>query len=247
MFSIFELDELQQGPKMSTTKMKTTSYGGNDLAKFAWKLLGSSRNQETGETSIVKLHLTSIFISLDTDNDDFLTRAQLVDGILAAGLIPREPLVRRYATAMSGPCAADVDGPVDIFGDKLVTAKKRNTVAAPLFFKTDMATYVAITEEELRKRGPQLEEEIGQLLYQFNEPSPSSDLISVKNLRHILHETLAPTRLTTRETNEFFKSVGITIPTGVKVDDSTVLVSSDQVSKSLPVGALPKAIDIVIK
>jgi hypothetical protein len=73
-----------------------------------------------------------------------------------------------------------------------------------LYFKTDLHTFVRVTEAELVNKNNEIEEEMVRLLRQFAEPG--TDNISVKHIRHLLHETLAPTRLSVLETAEFLKS-----------------------------------------
>jgi hypothetical protein len=197
----------------------------SNLAQFAWKLLESSSSEGQSDTSNVGiggggdgaanpamgLHLKSIFLSLDHDNDDLLTRPQLIEAIRLTGLNPRDQLIRKYAAAMSEAASESaVFGSVDTSlvttqANTANTNKRKQSVVAPVFFKTSLAVFVKVTETELLRRNDDLEIELVHLFETFAEPG-NPEVISVKHIRHILHETLAPTRLTVLETAEFIKS-----------------------------------------
>jgi Ca2+-binding EF-hand superfamily protein len=198
---------------MSSFLPKKGQSKQSNLAQFAWKLLesGDSQGEDTGASNpAMGLHLKSIFLSLDSDNDDLLTRPQLVEAIRLAGLNPRDALIRKYSSAMSATASDSA-----VFGSTDTTisqtnahtqnvAKRKQSVVPPVYFKTDLHTFVRVTEAELVNKNNEIEEEMVRLLRQFAEPG--TDNISVKHIRHLLHETLAPTRLSVLETAEFLKS-----------------------------------------
>ena len=63
--------------------------------------------------------------------------------------------------------------------------------------------------------------------------SANSGNISVKRIRHIVHETLAPTRLSTKEVGQFTAASGIKMPQKIKVDDGEAIVPTAAVIRNL--------------
>ena len=66
--------------------------------------------------------------------------------------------------------------------------------------------------------------------------SANSGNISVKRIRHIAHETLAPTRLSTKEVGQFTAASGIKMPQKIKVDDGEAIVPTAAVIRNLMIG-----------
>jgi hypothetical protein len=231
-----------------------------DLARFAWKLLESG-SIESGNMShhtstcdvATELHLKSIFLSLDTDNDDFLTRAQLIEGIQLAGLCPRDLLVKKYSKFMSESVKESnifLSSNIGILDERENSSstnpqKKIIAGAGHLHFKTDMAAFISVTSQELSRKRIGIEEELYHLFEYCKEPL--TDQISVKQLRHVLHESLAPTRLSTKETNDFLKASGIASKVAPQADSSNYLVDISLLTKALPIGSKSKKIAALMK
>lgn len=212
----------------------------SNIAQFAWKLLEVPPSGEVvlseDESPVMILHLKAIFLSLDSDNDDLLTRPQLIEAIQLSGLQPRDTLIKKYAAAMS-ESGSETNSFSLTQENVIVPSKKKNSVVAPLFFKTDMRTFIKVTKAELSSQNDVIEKEVGNLFDFFSEVT-CPDHISVKHIRHVLNESLAPTKLSVLETAEFLKSAKLLKAGGISssTDESQILVPSKLLAHSLLVG-----------
>ena len=212
----------------------------SNIAQFAWKLLEVPPSGEIvvseDESPVMILHLKAIFLSLDSDNDDLLTRPQLVEAIQLSGLQPRDSLIKKYAAAMS-ESGSETNSFSLTQENVIIQPKRKNTVVAPLFFKTDMRTFIKVTKAELFLQNSVIEEEVANL-FDFFSDSTCPCHISVKHIRHVLNESLAPTKLSVLETAEYLKSAKL-LPAGnisPSTNESQILIPSKLLAHSMLVG-----------
>lgn len=152
---------------------------------LAWRLIsGESNISKKGslrENDI--LQLRGIFLSLDDDKDGLLSTTQLGEALRLLGFIPREKLIKKFATNLN---------------------QMRIMGLNEMSFKTDFKTFVTILSKEI-KALVEIENEISGL-FEFMD-SNGSGMISKKELRHLLVETISPFSLSGTEYAKFVRNI----------------------------------------
>lgn len=110
-----------------------------------------------------------------------------------------------------------------------------------MFFKTNMPSFVTITMQELTRLQGKSDEDFESLINFFASPdNPSS--ISLKDLRHMISEILAPTKLSRAETTQFLKASGIVFPKNPKINEVDFFIDSKLLQGNMIIGNDPVAI-----
>lgn len=204
--------------------------GSAELSKLPQKVIDHYTGRELDTTTVV--HLKGIFLALDTDNDDFLTRPQLLEAVQMVGLKPTDTLFRKYMLAGNA-----------FLNPQTIQATqegRKKPSESMVFFKTSMETFVDVTLAELERRSAHFEEDFQYLLNVLaDNPEESGGIVnevSIKDIRHILHETLAPTRLSSKEMTDFFRACQISLPRSGKFDESAVVVDRKLLQHNIMIG-----------
>lgn len=156
--------------------------------------------------------LTGIFIYVDTDWDGFISRGELERALSFLGITPRDTMIKKYIdAAFKNSKRASVSS-----GNPSRMAAHLNTL------KLDLASFISVTVGELDKV-KQASRDIDPLLKFMTIDNADPEQISVRQLRHLLVETLAPTRLDEKEFRVFIEALGIS--QSVKLDERTISLS----------------------
>ena len=146
-------------------------------------------------------HILGVFVSLDTDKDSFLNKAQLFQALQLVGLRPNERLLNKYVQAQVEEQGA-----------------AGSAAAAVLAFKVSSGVFVKVTMAELRDKKEEMWEDLDPLLsFVSNGGGEDKQTITLKQLRHVLMGVEAPSKLTDTEWDSFVESI------------NTFLVGEDQV------------------
>jgi hypothetical protein len=176
------------------------------MSTFALRLVHSDvSNVEAmrdGDNTIVG-HLLGVFVSLDTDRDSLINKAQLFQALQLVGLRPNESLMSRYLHAQAEDHGAT-----------------SSAAAAVLAFKVSPSVFVKITMEELRERREEMWDDLDPLINFAVAPDGQSKIaevrglndnevaetISVAQLRHLMVEVEAPGKLSEEEWDSFLET-----------------------------------------
>jgi len=174
--------------------------------------------------SDVLAHLTGIFVAADGDGDGFINRQQLDQALGHVGLAAREGLVKRYIDAAfrnSPARRASVSSP----------PSRRLSLAVAPVCKIDLLSFVSVTYGEMDKV-KLAAKEIEPLLkfMTMDNLHAQQDRISVGQLRHLLVETLSPTRLSDSEFRILLDALGVA-PRGSSSD--SVFISLAELKRHL--------------
>lgn len=212
--------------KSSKVKYDTT------MSKLAWKLLdhygaSNDKNKPTLKGNNDEFYLKAIFLSLDDNNNNFLTNIQLKQAIHLVGLEPYPELLLKY------------------------TIDSNNNQQAPGNDDViDLKTFLAVTIDELKSYNTTYDRDFDQLMQvlsfsdKYNDGSEEfKDYITIKDLRHILHETLTPNRLSTKEFTEFIKINGISLENPFKTNEDYKFIFSKPLKKNMQFGNKISQID----
>ena len=168
-------------------------------------------------------HLTGIFLKVDVDEDGMINRPQLVQALSYVGITARDALVKEFMdeAARNGPSkrASVTPGP----------ATRRLSQVAPS--KIDLLTFVTVTCKELEKV-KQAAKELDPLLFFMTADNKDTSQISVSQLRHLLVETLAPTRLSEAEFRVLLEALGLSATSSRSAQDTT-FISTEKLKKKL--------------
>ena len=169
------------------------------MSTFALRLVHSDvSNVEAmrdGDNTIVG-HLLGVFVSLDTDRDSLISKAQLFQALQLVGLRPNESLMSRYLHAQAEDHGAT-----------------SSAAASVLAFKVSPSVFVKVTMEELRERREEMWDDLDPLINFAVAPDGQSTIdevrglkdnevaetISVAQLRHLMVEVEAPGKLSEEE------------------------------------------------
>lgn len=161
--------------------------------------------------------LTGIYIHVDIDGDGFISRGELEKALSFVGITPRDTMIKKYidtAFRNSPTKRASVSS-----GNPSRMAAHLNTL------KLDLASFISVTVGELDKV-KQASRDIDPLLKFMTIDNADTEQISVRQLRHLLVETLAPTRLDEKEFRVFIEALGISQSMPQRqLDEKTISVS----------------------
>ena len=176
------------------------------MSTFALRLVHSDvSNVETkrdGDNKIVG-HLLGVFVSLDTDRDSLINKAQLFQALQLVGLRPNESLLSRYLHAQAEDHGA-----------------ASSAAAAVLAFKVSPSVFVKVTMDELRDRREDMWDDLDPLINFAVAPDGQSKIeevrdvnnsdvaetISISQLRHLMVEVESPGKLSEEEWNAFLET-----------------------------------------
>jgi Ca2+-binding EF-hand superfamily protein len=184
---------------------------------------GLQKKLATEEAKAALPHLIGIFIQLDTDADGYLTRPQLETALTYVGLVAREELVKKYldASAKSGVAKRAT----------MSLGVTRRTSQA-ILSRVDLPTFITVTVGELGKI-KSASREIDPLLKFMSIDNADPGLISVRQLRHLLVETLSPSRLDEREFRVFLETLGLTNSTLSRSAQEEKLIAIEDLKRKL--------------
>ena len=177
---------------------------------FALRLLNSTQVIETDKEvdNAIKTNLKGIFISLDNDNDGFLNRSQLIQAMNCIGLLPREPLIKKYFDACRNRDMLNDTSGNTVGNNRRQSVKVSGRVVAnPTTTKIDMVSFVTVTIGEMDKL--KLAEKELDPLFQFEIEGSDNSKLNVQNLKHLLVDTLSATSLDASEFSIFINALGI--------------------------------------
>ena len=168
------------------------------------------------------------------------------------GLVPRDSLIRKYMLAGNAFLKSKTENFVEDVKVDLSKSKKEKKISeSMLFFKTSMTTFIDITLAELEKKSSDFSDDFSYLLSVIADGKTSADeaseYVSIKDIRHVLHETMAPTRLSATEMTNFLRSSGIDFPKTFKIDEAAFAVDRNLLQNNLFVGKELKPIPLVAK
>ena len=176
------------------------------MSTFALRLVHSDvsdvSTRRDGENTIVG-HLLGVFVSLDTDRDSLINKAQLFQALQLVGLRPNENLMSRYLQAQAEDHGAT-----------------SSAAAAVLAFKVSPSVFVKVTMEELRERREDMWDDLNPLIDFAVAPDGKStidevrgistscaDYISIAQLRHLMVEVDSAGKLSEEEWAAFLETI----------------------------------------
>ena len=176
------------------------------MSTFALRLVHSDvsdvSTRRDGENTIVG-HLLGVFVSLDTDRDSLINKAQLFQALQLVGLRPNENLMSRYLQAQAEDHGAT-----------------SSAAAAVLAFKVSPSVFVKVTMEELRERREDMWDDLNPLIDFAVAPDGKStidevrgistscaDYISIAQLRHLMVEVDSTGKLSEEEWAAFLETI----------------------------------------
>lgn len=176
------------------------------MSTFALRLVNSDvtnvSTRRDGDNSLIG-HLLGVFVSLDTDRDSLINKAQLFQALQLVGLRPNEYLMSRYLQAQAE--------------DHGTTS---SAAAAVLAFKISPSVFVKVTMEELRERREEMWDDLNPLINFTMLPNGIStidevsslsascaDTISVAQLRRLMVEVESDGKLSDEEWAGFLETI----------------------------------------
>lgn len=144
------------------------------------------------------LQLTSVFLTLDTDGDHQLNHSQLITALQLVGLAPRENLLSKFYVKKREKEDNEVIQPALMTGDGLSSTLQRRPNA-----KVGLNTFLAVTLEALN-----LQEGKNDFNLLF-ELMGSKESIPLKDLKHLLVDTMSPVHLTKAEFDIYLYTLGV--------------------------------------
>jgi hypothetical protein len=193
-------------------------------ASFATRFVKSTtlvQQQIKDDPEGISAHLAGIFLSIDSDCDGFITRAQLVHALGNVGLLPREALLKKFVDAQSASSSRRAS---------TVSPTRRATALPQAQTKFDLITFVKVCLSETDKI-KLAGREIDPLL-NFMTADNKTERITVNQIRHLLVDTLSPTRLDEREFQTFLTALGVP-PSSIKSPNEETISVSDLKKKLL--------------
>jgi Ca2+-binding EF-hand superfamily protein len=157
--------------------------------------------------------LKGMFSVFDDDKDGHLTRSQLIKCLQLIGFQPRERLLEKYlnyrSPAVLAAAAAATAGVVGHQGrgGEAETVKKKKV--STLNNKVSLNTFLRVTVSELPSLHSSLENDL-RSVFEVMDPMGTGEM-SVKDLRHLLTETITPTRLSGNEFQDVLEACGLKV------------------------------------
>lgn len=172
--------------------------------------------------------LKGMFSVFDDDKDGHLTRSQLIKCLQLIGFQAREKFLDKYLNYRSPAVMAAAEDQVVGAGDQPVKKKKLST----LNNKVSLNTFLRVTVSELPNLHSSLENDLHSVFEVMD--SMGTGEISVKELRHLLTETITPSRLSGNEFQDVLEACGLKVPS-LRMEKDTIL-STDTFINNLLVG-----------
>jgi Ca2+-binding EF-hand superfamily protein len=190
--------------KRSMTKGPAGVAMEEDLVEIADEAEDKANCQPADELAIYQLK--GIFNLQDTDNDGLITRPQLVKCLQLLGFQIRDKLLLKYLN----PSGSKKSSKTVTATAASASGKKKTPVTnitAYASAKVKLSTFISVTLKELPALHASLEEDLHGL-FEFMDPTHSGT-VSVKDLRHLLVETLSANRLNGDEFNDVIGALGV--------------------------------------
>ena len=144
--------------------------------------------------------LKGIFSLQDTDKDGLITRQQLVKCLQLLGFTIRDKLLLKYLN------------PTGEKGKRGSPSKRKagtTNLTAYASAKVKLSTFISVTLKELPHLHAGLEDDL-RSLFSFMDPANTGQ-IAVKDLRHLLVDTLSSTRLDGEEFADVLQAAGLKV------------------------------------
>jgi Ca2+-binding EF-hand superfamily protein len=154
--------------------------------------------------------LKGMFSVFDDDKDGHLTRSQLIKCLQLIGFQVRERLLDKYlnyrspAVIAATTAAATATAAGTETGTEQPTKKKKPST---LSNKVSLNTFLRVTVSELPSLHSALEADLRSVFEVMDESGNGE--ISVKDLRHLLTETITPSRLSGNEFQDVLEACGL--------------------------------------
>jgi len=204
---------------------------------FATSLLQKTQGVDVSsiETGLA-LNLKGVFLThaaagssdLAAASGSFLTRQSLILALNCVGIQPREALLKQYALAMlDSPTLSEATSSSSSSSSSAAALAKRRASrpANPVLTKVNMQVFITMTAKELALRNKSQEKDLDPLFAFMNEPGRDAESISIKQLRHLLVETLSPSRLDAREFAAFVAALNLGPANSGKSDDVLIKIA----------------------
>jgi hypothetical protein len=163
------------------------------MSTFALRLVHSEAGKvltENNDETAMLGHILGVFVSLDTDKDGFLNKAQLFQGLQLLGLRPNGRLIDKYIQAQMEEQGA-----------------AGSAAAAVLAFKVSSSVFVNVTINELRDKKEEMWGDLDPLLsFASNGGGEDKQSMTLSQLRHVLMGVSSPSKLTEAEWDTFVES-----------------------------------------
>jgi Ca2+-binding EF-hand superfamily protein len=174
--------------------------------------------------------LKGMFSVFDEDKDGFLTRSQLVKCLQLIGFQTRDRLLDKYLSyrPSASVSATAVVAPPE--GDH--QRKKKPSASLGGGGKVSLNAFLRVTVAELPALHAALEDDL-RSVFGVMDPTGEGE-ISVKDLRHLLTETLTPSRLSGGEFQDVLEASGLRLSSQRMEKD--LILSTDTIINNLLVG-----------
>jgi Ca2+-binding EF-hand superfamily protein len=174
--------------------------------------------------------LKGMFSVFDEDKDGFLSRPQLIKCLQLIGFQTRERLLDKYLNHRSSSAETTAAVGVGAAVDQSAVPKKKK--ASSLSNKVSLSVFLRVTVAELPSLHAALEDDL-RSVFEVMDPTGEGE-ISVQDLRHLLTETLTPSRLSASEFQDVLEASGLK-PSSARMERALVL-STDTIINNLLVG-----------
>jgi hypothetical protein len=231
-----------------------SSSGNSTKPKTLTKSNTSSVNIESGLDSMIYTdeityyQLKGIFVLNDEDKDGYITKQQLARCLKLLGFQPREKLLQQYLNPtlkqdinmsnirdlnldgiLNPEFAAGIGGNITDLNVSSPKSKQTKTLVKPtklsgISTKVDLQTFLNVTLDQLLMQNELLERDLSQLLAFAG--SENSDSVTLKDMRHLLVETMTDSRLSNKEFNEFLDGLGVNVLTQSQEKDHSINCSN---------------------
>ena len=160
-----------------TAKRRATNAFLDDPTMDALRDIQAEYGSEKNELDDVELQmLRGVFAAHDENKDGIINKAELAEALVSLGFSPTEKLMTKY------------------FLENASKGKKS--------WRIDLPTFLSASSKHLENA----EDCAADVLYLFSEfDRAEKGTITAQDIRHLLHESLAPTRLSRQETQEFME------------------------------------------